>query len=112
MPSSRPTTSDEEPSINAQADKDDDLPVLTEAVEIPAALPNKAPAVANRPSADELVKLESKLCAESLTLADHMIHEACHDVEDIIVERVMTKLRSELPALVSRVLHDHFDGEE
>ena len=96
--------------INAQSEKDgdleeEDLPILTEAVEVPGAL-------ANRPSADDLVKLESKLCAQSLTLADQMIHEACHDVEDIIVERVMTKLRSEMPAMVSRVLHDHFDGNE
>jgi hypothetical protein len=41
-----------------------------------------------------------------------MLYVACHDVEDMIVERVMTKLRSELPALVSRVLHDHFEGKE
>ncbi len=65
-----------------------------------------------RPSADELVKLESKLCAQSLTLADQLLHEACHDIEDIIVERVMIKLRNELPDLVSRVMQDHFDGEE
>jgi hypothetical protein len=92
--------------------KDDDLPILTEAVPTPDALPSKPSPRAGRPSAEELFKLESKLCAESLTLADHMIHEACHDIEDIIVERVMTKLRSEMPALVSRVLHDHFDGKE
>ncbi len=98
-------------NISAQTDKDDDLPVLTEAVETPAALPDRPSAPVGRPSADELVKLESKLCAQSLTLADQMIHEACHDVEDIIVERVMSKLRSELPALVSRVLHDHFDDK-
>ena len=103
--SSRRTIFDEDYSITAHPDKDEDLPVLTEAVETPAALPDA-------PSADELVKLESKLCAQSLTLADHLIHEACHDVEDIIVERVMSKLRSELPALVSRVLHDHFDNKE
>ncbi len=78
---------------------------MTEAVEQAGALPA-------RPSADELVKLESKLCAQSLTRADQLLHEACHDIEDIIVERVMSKLRSELPALVSRVLHGHFDGEE
>ncbi len=65
-----------------------------------------------RPSADELIKLESKLCAQSLTLADQLLHEACHDIEDIIVERVMIKLRNELPDLVSRVMQDHFDGEE
>ena len=105
MQSSRRTTFDKDKSINAHPDKDEDLPVLTDTVEIPAAL-------ADTPSADELVKLESKLCAQSLTLADHLIHEACHDVEDIIVERVMTKLRSQLPALVSRVLHDHFDGKK
>ena len=103
--SSKRTTFDEDENINAHADKDKDLPVLTEAVETPAALPGS-------PSVDALVKLESKLCAQSLTLADQLIHEACRDVEDIIVERVMSKLRSELPALVSRVLHDHFDGKE
>jgi hypothetical protein len=106
------TIFDEDRNINAQADKDDDLPVLTEAVQVPDALPGKRSTQADHPSADELVKLESKLCAQSLTLADHMIHEACHDVEDIIVERVMTKLRSQLPALVSRVLHDHFGSKE
>ena len=78
---------------------------MTEAVEQPGALPA-------RPSADELVKLESKLCAQSLTLADQLLHEACQDIEDIIVERVTRKLRIELPALVTRVLQDHFDGEE
>ncbi len=103
--SSKRTIYKEDGGINAQADQDDQLPVLTETVEQPDALPA-------RPSADELVTLESKLCAQSLTLADQLLHEACHDIEDIIVERVMSKLRSELPALVSRVLQDHFDGEE
>lgn len=78
---------------------------MTEAVQQPGAL-------SARPSEDEFVKLESKLCAQSLTLADQLLHDACHDIEDIIVDRVMNKLRSELPALVSRVLQDHFDGKE
>ena len=78
---------------------------MTEAVRQPGTLPA-------RPSEDELVKLKSKLCAQSLTLADQLLHDACHDIEDIIVDRVMNKLRSELPALVNRVLQDHFDGEE
>ncbi len=37
--SSKRTTFDEDKNINAHADKDEDLPVLTEAVETPAALP-------------------------------------------------------------------------
>ena len=65
-----------------------------------------------RPSAEVLVQLESKLCAQSLTLADQLLHEAGLDSEDSSVERVMNKRRSELPALVSRVLQDHFAGEE
>ena len=98
--------------INAEAKKDgdlkdDDLPVLTDTVDTPIVSPGKT-----APSADELVKLESKLCAKSLTLADQLLHDACHDVEHIIVERVMSKLRSELPALVSRALHDHFDDQD
>ena len=112
MLNSNRTTFDQGYGINTKADKDDDLPVLTEAVETLADLPDQSSALASQPSADDLVKLESKLCAQSLTLADQMIHEACRDVEDIIVERVMSKLRSELPALVSRVLHDHFDVTE
>ncbi|MFQ6004991.1 MAG: hypothetical protein ACE5OQ_05745 [Woeseia sp.] len=81
------------------------MPVLTEAVEF-------AEDRSTKPSANELVRLESRLCAQCLTLADQMLHDVCHDVEDIIVERVMSKLRSEMPALVSRILHDHFDGKE
>ena len=80
-------------------------------MDTPIVTADKPPVLVDRPSADDLVKLESKLCAQSLTLADQFIHDACHDVEDIIVERVMSKLRSELPAVVSRVLHDHFDGK-
>ena len=98
--------------ISAPADKDDELPVLTDTVDTPIVSAIKPSALTHRPSADELVKLESKLCAKSLTLADQMIHAACRDVEDVIVERVMSKLRSQLPALVSRVLHDHFDSKE
>ncbi len=111
MQSSKRTTFDGV-DINAHADNDDDLPVLTDTVDVPTIPADKSSASANRPSADELVKLESKLCAQSLTLADQMLHDACHDIEDMIVERVLSKLRSELPALISRVLHDHFDGKE
>ena len=98
--------------INAEARKggdlkDDDLPVLTDTVDTPIISADKT-----APSADELLKLESKLCAKSLTLADQLLHDAYHDVEDIIVERVMSKLRSELPALISRALHDHFDDKD
>ena len=91
--------------IVTQAEHEDKLPILTESVEISDELRAKL-------SADEIVKLESKLCARCLTLTDQMLHEACHDVEDIVVERVMIKLRGELPALISSVLHDHFDGED
>ncbi len=98
--------------INPQADKDDDLPVLTDTVDTPIVPVIEPSELEHRPSADELVKLESKLCAKSLTLVDQMIHAACRDVEDVIVERVMSKLRSQLPALVSRVLHDHFDDQK
>jgi hypothetical protein len=98
--------------INAEAKKDDDLPVLTDTVDTPIIPADEAAPLADRPSADELVKLESKLCAKSLTLADQMLHDACHDIEDMIVERVMSKLRSELPAVISRALHDHFDDKD
>lgn len=81
---------------------DDDIPVLTEAIErTPPPAPGLTPA--------ELAHLEHDICASSLKFAETVLRDACQEAEHIMKERVMSALRQEMPALVHRALQDHFD---
>ncbi len=83
-------------------DNDDDIPVLTEAIErTPPPAPGVTPA--------ELARLEHDICNSSLKFAETVLRDACQEAEHVLKERVMTALREEMPALVRRALHDHFD---
>jgi len=84
------------------ADNDDDIPVLTEAVE-------PLPAAAAVAAAHDLARLEARLCASSLKLAEQLLRDACREAEHVLLERVMNELRAELPAIVKRALDEHFD---
>jgi hypothetical protein len=81
---------------------DDDIPVLTDAIE------RTSPAGADV-SAEDLERLEARLCSSSLHLAEQMLRDACREAEHVLIERVMSELRAELPRIVSRALRDHFD---
>jgi hypothetical protein len=81
---------------------DDDIPVLTDAIE------RTTPAAAGV-SAEELERLEARLCSSSLQLAEQMLRDACREAQHVMIERVMSELRAELPRIVSRALRDHFD---
>lgn len=83
------------------ANDEDDIPVLTDAIE------RDRPAPAGL-SAAELERLEGRITASSLKLAEERLRAACHEAEHVLLERVMNELRAELPAIVSRALDDHF----
>lgn len=81
---------------------DDDIPVLTEAVErdrLPARVP----------SAAELERLEARISASSLKLAEEFLRSASREAERVLIERVMSELRAALPAMVRRALDEHFE---
>ena len=63
-------------------------------------------------SPQELQQLETRLCALGVQLAERSLREACLDIEDVITQRVLSRLRSELPELVNRALHEHFEGRK
>jgi Zn-dependent M32 family carboxypeptidase len=71
-----------------------DIPILTEAIER---------------QKDQTVTLDIKdaasaLISETVELADSLLHQAVKDIEGTLFERVLDKLRAELPELVNRVL--------
>jgi uncharacterized small protein (DUF1192 family) len=71
-----------------------DIPILTEAIER---------------EKEQTVTLNIKdaasaLISETIELADSLLHTAVKDIEGTLFERVLDKLRAELPELVNRVL--------
>ncbi len=91
-------------------DTDDDIPVLTDTIAgrkigvapSPQAEPGERQAV-------DLDRLQAKICASSLTLAEAMLRDACQEAEHMLLQRVMTQLRAELPAIVRGVLKEQLE---
>jgi Zn-dependent M32 family carboxypeptidase len=76
-----------------------DIPILTEAIER---------------EKDQTVTLNTKdaasaLVSETIELAASLLHQAVKDIEATLFERVLDKLRAELPELVNRVLAEQAD---
>jgi non-homologous end joining protein Ku len=47
------------------------------------------------------------LVSETLELAGSLLHQATKDIEAALFERVLDRLRAQLPELVDRVLREH-----
>jgi Zn-dependent M32 family carboxypeptidase len=51
--------------------------------------------------------VHAAIVTETLRLADSLLRQAARDIEATLFERVLDRLRSELPELVDRVLEEH-----
>jgi len=40
------------------------------------------------------------------------VHNACREMEALLLEQVSDRLRAELPGLVARIVAEHFQGPE
>jgi len=85
----------------------DAIPVLTDIVE--DELDAGAPIDRTRQFLDQL---EAHLTVAIHEQADELVHNACREMEALLLEQVSDRLRSELPALVSRIIEEHFQGPE
>jgi Zn-dependent M32 family carboxypeptidase len=47
-----------------------------------------------------------------LELADSLLHQAAKDIEATLFERVLDRLRAQLPELVDRILREHAAAQE
>jgi uncharacterized protein (DUF2267 family) len=61
-------------------------------------------------TAEFLAELESHLTAAIHEQADELVHNACREMEALLLEQVSDRLRADLPALVARIVAEHFQG--
>lgn len=84
----------------------DPIPVLTDVVEDE---PREVTPAVDRASLF-LEQLEAHLAASMLEQVDELVHNACRELEALLLEQVSDRLRAELPALIARVIDEHFRG--
>ncbi|HVN41492.1 MAG TPA: hypothetical protein VMT50_01825 [Steroidobacteraceae bacterium] len=86
----------------------DAIPVLTDVVD-----EEGAPATAfGDQTLVVLERLESHLTAVIHEHADELVHNACREMEALLLEHVSDRLKAELPGLVSAVILEHFRGPQ
>jgi uncharacterized protein (DUF2267 family) len=85
----------------------DDIPVLTDIVE-----PQRqaSPSRYIDDTALFLGQLEAQLTAMIHEQADELVHNACREMEALLLEQVSDRLKAELPQLIARVIAEHFHG--
>jgi hypothetical protein len=83
----------------------DPIPVLTEIVD--AAAP---PHAGYGRTPDDRAELEVRLASAIHEHADELVHNACREMEALLLEQVSDRLKAELPALIARVLDEHFNA--
>jgi Zn-dependent M32 family carboxypeptidase len=79
-----------------------DIPILTDTAK------ESAPA---SPSFDAMAA-HAAILTETLALADSLLHQAAKDIEATLFERVLDRLRAQLPELVDRILREHAATQE
>ena len=84
----------------------DGIPVLTDLVE------DGGPASAAPADSATMFlgELEAHLTAVINEHADELVHNACREMEALLLEQVSYRLKAELPGMIARVIAEHFRG--
>ena len=92
-----------------------DLPILTDVVELHATgsfpKPERA-AAASEPyaagllSEEDIAALQALLVSRTLNLTDELLHSTAREIEAVMLERVIDRLRAALPELVAAALRE------
>jgi hypothetical protein len=57
-----------------------------------------------------LDELESRLTVAIHEHADELVHNACREMEALLLEQVSDRLRAQLPGMIARIVDEHFHG--
>jgi len=83
----------------------DDIPVLTDVIDDDST---------ELPPVDEsgalLGELEAHLTAAIHEHADELVHNACREMEALLLEQVSDRLKAELPTLIAQIVEGYFRG--
>ncbi len=82
----------------------DSIPVLTDIIE------NDAPGVVSSVdrTAEFLGEIEAHLATAIHDHADELVHNACREMEALLLEQVSDRLRAQLPSLIAGIIEQHF----
>ena len=92
-----------------------EVPILTDVVELhatgsfpkPERAPEAEPAIAGGLlTEEELAALQALLVSRTLNLTDELLHSAAREIEAVMFERVIDRLRAALPELVAAALRE------
>ena len=98
-----------------------DLPILTDVVELHATgsfpKPERppepaAPYAAGLLSDEDVAALQAMLVSRTLNLTDELLHAAAREIEAVMFERVIDRLRAALPDLVAAALREQLAPDE
>ena len=93
-----------------------ELPILTDIVELhatgsfPHPVPGKesaGPGASGMLSEDDIAALQAALVSRMMNLTDELLHAAAREIEAVMFERVIDRLRAALPELVAAALREH-----
>jgi hypothetical protein len=97
-------------------DAGEDLPILTDVVELHAtgSFPrldqveeSASPYASGLLSEDDISALQAALVSRTMNLTDELLHAAAREIEAVMFERVIDRLRAALPELVAAALREH-----
>lgn len=98
-----------------------ELPILTDVVELRAAAGSTGVHRAlGKPAADaggihsheELAALQADLVGRTLKIGDELLQSASREIEGLLFERVLDRLRAALPEIVAQALQEHLNPRD
>ena len=106
----------------SKRDNDDkELPILTDVVELRAAagstgvhraLTKPAEEGSGIHSAEELASLQADVVGRTLKVTDELLQSASREMEGLLFERVLDRLRATLPEIVAQALQEHLNPRD
>ena len=98
-----------------------ELPILTDVVELHATgsfrRPEEieqapSPYASGLISESDIAALQAALVSRTMNLTDELLHTAAREIEAVMFERVIDRLRAALPELVAAALREHLATSE
>ncbi len=98
-----------------------ELPILTDVVELhatgnfprPDHLAEAGAGIsAGGLSPEDIAALQAALVSRTMNLTDELLHTAAREIEAVMFERVIDRLRAALPELVAAALREHLAPSE
>jgi hypothetical protein len=83
----------------------DDIPVLTDVIDDDSTSCRRSDE-----SGALLGELEAHLTAAIHEHADELVHNACREMEALLLEQVSDRLKAELPTLIAQIVEGYFRG--